>query len=84
MKFITEKKGLGLGELVYLQSKRCDVNISHHAGHLFSFKNLGGVLHEHQTSYRHWVAQRGDRGPHFSILRRSVHRSESWFKKTHV
>lgn len=54
MKFITDKKCLGLGELVYLQSKRCDVNISHHAGHLFSFKNLGGVLHEHQTRSESW------------------------------
>lgn len=38
-----------LGELWYLQSKSCDVNISQHARHLFSFKNLCRVLHEHQT-----------------------------------
>lgn len=41
--------GGGSGELRYLQSKSCDVNISQHAGHLFSFKNLCRVLHEHQT-----------------------------------
>lgn len=50
-----KSKSLGLVELAYLQSKGLDVNITQHAGHFFSFKNLGWVLHKHRKSYRHWM-----------------------------
>ncbi len=43
-------------ECVYLQSISCNVDVSHHAGHLFPFENFGWILDaddEQDTHY--WI-----------------------------